>query len=230
MAVTAVVEPTLPAPPAPPELLERDEDGQRLGALLWRPGPGWRAVSSAVLGGGIGPRAWVMNVQVAHGYTRTDPEAHLAELARRAGLRGPGVGLMTAAEVARRGTAADGGAVAVATAGIDVRGWAAAQGPAVPAPQAPGTINIVVTVPAPLTDAALVNAVATATEAKVQALLDAGHDCSGTPTDAVCVLAREPGTAVPTEPFAGPRSLWGARLARAVHAAVGAALPAPGVS
>ncbi|MGW4049760.1 adenosylcobinamide amidohydrolase [Streptomyces sp. NPDC004779] len=226
--MTAVVEPTLPAPPAAPELLERVEDGQRLGALLWRPGPGWRAVSSAVLGGGIGPRAWVMNVQVAHGYTRTDPEAHLADLARRAGLHGPGVGLMTAAEVDRRGTAADGGVGAVATAGIDVRGWAAAPGPAVPAPQAPGTINIVVTVPAPLTDAALVNAVATATEAKVQALLDAGHDCSGTPTDAVCVLAREPGTAVPTEPFAGPRSLWGARLARAVHAAVGAALPAPG--
>ncbi|MFB7943261.1 adenosylcobinamide amidohydrolase [Streptomyces sp. NPDC056049] len=226
--MTAVVEPTLPAPPAAPELLERDEDGQRLGALLWRPGPGWRAVSSAVLGGGIGPRAWVMNVQVAHGYTRTDPETHLADLALRAGLHGPGVGLMTAAEVDRRGTAADGGVVAVATAGIDVRGWAAAPGPAVPAPQAPGTINIVVTVPAPLTDAALVNAVATATEAKVQALLDAGHDCSGTPTDAVCVLAREPGTAVPTEPFAGPRSLWGARLARAVHVAVGAALPAPG--
>ncbi|MFF6787885.1 adenosylcobinamide amidohydrolase [Streptomyces filamentosus] len=210
--------------PELPELLERDEDGQRLGALLWRPGPGWRAVSSAVLGGGLGERHWVMNAQVAHGYTRTDPEAHLAALARRAGLDGPGVGLMTAAEVARRGAARDGGADAVATAGIEVRGWAAAPGPAVPAPQPPGTINIVVTVPAPLTDAALVNAVATATEAKVQALLDAGHDCSGTPTDAVCVLAPAPRPGGPAEAFAGPRSLWGARLARAVHRAVGAAL------
>ncbi|GHI25355.1 adenosylcobinamide amidohydrolase [Streptomyces hydrogenans] len=228
--MTAVVEPTSPALPEPPELRERDEDGQRLGALLWRPGPGWRAVSSAVLGGGIGERAWVMNAQVAHGYTRTDPEAHLAALARRAGLDGPGVGLMTAAEVARHGAARDGGVDAVATAGIDVRGWAAAPVAGVPGPQAPGTINIVVTVPAPLTDAALVNAVATATEAKVQALLDAGLDCSGTPTDAVCVLARTPRTGGLAEPFAGPRSLWGARLARAVHAAVGAALPGPGVS
>ncbi|MCM1949567.1 adenosylcobinamide amidohydrolase [Streptomyces sp. G2] len=222
--MTAVVEPTSPALPEPPELRERDEDGQRLGALLWRPGPGWRAVSSAVLGGGIGERAWVMNAQVAHGYTRTDPEAHLAALARRAGLDGPGVGLMTAAEVARHGAARDGGVDAVATAGIDVRGWAAAPGGGVPGPQAPGTINIVVTVPAPLTDAALVNAVATATEAKVQALLDAGLDCSGTPTDAVCVLARTPRPGGPVEPFAGPRSLWGARLARAVHRAVGDAL------
>ncbi|MFF7813113.1 adenosylcobinamide amidohydrolase [Streptomyces sp. NPDC007945] len=225
--MTVVVEPNRAALP---ELLERDEDGQRLGALLWRHGPGWRAVSSAVLGGGIGERAWVMNAQVAHGYTRTDPEAHLAALARRAGLQGPGVGLMTAAEVARRGTASDGGVDAVATAGTEVRGWAAAAGAGVPGPQAPGTINIVATVPAPLTDAALVNAVATATEAKVQALLDAGHDCSGTPTDAVCVLARAPLPGGPTEPFAGPRSLWGARLARAVHAALGAALSGPGLS
>ncbi|MFF5504901.1 adenosylcobinamide amidohydrolase [Streptomyces roseolus] len=225
--MTVVVEPNRAALP---ELLERDEDGQRLGALLWRHGPGWRAVSSAVLGGGIGERAWVMNAQVAHGYTRTDPEAHLAALARRAGLQGPGVGLMTAAEVARRGTASDGGVDAVATAGTEVRGWAAAPGAGVPGPQPPGTINIVATVPAPLTDAALVNAVATATEAKVQALLDAGHDCSGTPTDAVCVLARAPLPGGPTEPFAGPRSLWGARLARAVHAALGAALSAPGLS
>lgn len=83
----------------------------------------------------------------------------------------------------------------------------------------PGTVNIVVVLPVALSDAALVNAVATATEAKVQALLDAGLDCSGTPTDAVCVAAPDPG-AQPGEPFAGPRSRWGARLARSVHRAV----------
>ncbi|SCD27696.1 Adenosylcobinamide amidohydrolase [Streptomyces sp. DvalAA-19] len=84
--------------------------------------------------------------------------------------------------------------------------------------------------PVALSDAALVNAVATATEAKVQALLDAGLDCSGTPTDAVCIAAPEPGPDG-GEPFAGPRSPWGARIARAVHTAVLAgARPARGLS
>ncbi|MFD5053134.1 adenosylcobinamide amidohydrolase [Streptomyces tendae] len=218
-----------------PEHLTRVEDGERLHALLWRPGPGWRMVSSAVLGGGIAERAWVLNAQVAHGYRRTDPARHLAGLARAAGARGPGVGLMTAADVSAHGRARDGGAEAVATAGVSVRGWAAApqECAAGAAPQEcttgaapPGTVNIVVALPVALSDAALVNAVMTATEAKVQALLDAGLDCSGTPTDAVCVAARAPRDGADVHAFAGPRSEWGARLARAVHRAVRAALPA----
>ena len=81
----------------------------------------------------------------------------------------------------------------------------------------PGTINIVVSVPVPLGDAAYVNAVITATEAKTQALLEAGVRATGTASDAVCIAAP---TAGEREDFAGPRSLWGARIARAVHAAV----------
>lgn len=203
-----------------PEMRTRDEDGERLRALLWRAGPGWRMVSSAVLGGGIGERSWVLNAQVSHGYRRTDPERHLAELARAAGVEGPGVGLMTAADVAAFAHADDGGVEAVVTAGIRVRGWAAAPDEGSLLLARPGTINIVVALPVALTDAALVNAVATATEAKVQALLDASHDCSGTPTDAVCVAARVPRAGDEVQAFAGPRSLWGARLARAVHRAV----------
>ncbi|WP_460369809.1 adenosylcobinamide amidohydrolase, partial [Actinocorallia lasiicapitis] len=112
-----------------------------------------------------------------------------------------------------------------ATVGLRVPTWAAApQGAADPelAPErldlwTPGTINIIVDVPVALTDAALVNAVVTATEAKTQALLDAGYDCSGTASDAICVACAPEGE---PEPFAGPRSVWGARLARAVHTAV----------
>jgi adenosylcobinamide amidohydrolase len=207
-------------------LLSRSEDGERLHALLWTAGPGRRMVSSAVLGGGIGERGWVLNAQVAHGYRRTDPDRHLAELAVEAGVEGLGVGLMTAADVSRHAHAQDGGAEAVVTAGVNVRGWAASPTEGTALPAQPGTINIIVALPVALTDAALVNAVATATEAKVQALLDTGHNCSGTPTDAVCVAAHTPVPGEDVHAFAGPRSLWGARLARAVHQAVRAAVPA----
>ncbi|MFF4186327.1 adenosylcobinamide amidohydrolase [Streptomyces sp. NPDC001691] len=203
--------------------LVRIEDGERLAGLVWRAGGGWRMISSAVLGGGIGERAWVLNAQVSHGYRRADPDRHLADLARDAGVRGPGVGLMTAADVGAYGHAHDGGAEAVVTVGLGVRGWAASPAEGTAAPTRPGTINIVVALPVALTDGALVNAVATATEAKVQALLDSGYDCSGTPTDAVCIAARSPRAGVESEAFAGPRSLWGARVARAVHGAVRAA-------
>ncbi|OIK28339.1 adenosylcobinamide amidohydrolase [Streptomyces malaysiense] len=208
----------------PLRTLTRVECDEQLSALLWRAGAGWRMISSAVLGGGIGERSWVLNAQVSHGYSRTDPAAHLADLARDAGTRGPGVGLMTAADVLRHGRAHEDGVEAVVTAGLGVHGWAATPAPGTALPPAPGTINIIVAVPVALTDAALVNAATTATEAKVQALLDSGYDCSGTPTDAVCVAARVPRPGEQPESFAGPRSLWGARLARAVHSAVCAAV------
>ncbi|MEU7470110.1 adenosylcobinamide amidohydrolase [Streptomyces sp. NPDC044984] len=203
-----------------PRCLTRVENGERLHALLWTAGPGRRMISSAVLGGGIGERTWILNAQVSHGYRRTDPDRHLADLAAAAGARGPGVGLMTAADVSAFTRAQDAGVEACVTAGVDVRGWAARPGEGTSGLQGPGTVNIVVAVPVPLSDAALVNAVATATEAKVQAFLEAGLDCSGTPTDAVCVAARTPGPDEEEHAFAGPRSLWGARLARAVHRAV----------
>ncbi|WSC74367.1 adenosylcobinamide amidohydrolase [Streptomyces sp. NBC_01724] len=202
------------------ELLARQEDGLALHHLVWRLGPGWRVCSSAVLGGGIGPRAWILNAQVPGGYPRLDPDTHLAEIAAAEALAGPGAALMTAADVTAYTVAADEGVTATVTSGLGVRGWAADPAAGIDGPPPPGTVNIVVTVPVALSDAALVNAVATATEAKVQALLDAGLDCSGTPTDAVCVAAPEPRPGAAAQPFAGPRSRWGSRLARAVHGAV----------
>ncbi|GLW57078.1 adenosylcobinamide amidohydrolase [Kitasatospora phosalacinea] len=209
----------------------RIEDGACRHLLVWRAGPGWRMAGSGVLGGGIGERHWVLNAQVRAGYGRMDPAEHLAELAAAQGLSGPGTGLMTAAEVDACTWAGDGGVTALVTTGIGVPTWAAAPAvpapvpapaPAVPAPAAyvPGTINILAVVPAPVSDAGLVNLLTTATEAKVQALLESGHDCSGTPSDAVCVAVRTARPGEAPEPFGGPRSHWGSRLARAVHRAV----------
>ncbi|QXJ26971.1 adenosylcobinamide amidohydrolase [Actinomadura graeca] len=191
-------------------------------------------ISSAMLGGGIGPSGWVLNAQVAGTYARTDPVAHLAELAASHGLDGPGVGMLTAAPVARTVRRDDEGVRVSATVGLRVPTWAASPAgtpdpelapialdgagtqDAPPGPR-PGTINVVVAVPAALSDAALVNAVVTVTEAKTQALLEAGYPCTGTASDAVCVAALADGE---EEPFGGPRSTWGSRMARAVHAAV----------
>src|SRR5690606_5152379 len=124
------VRPVTAAPPPPTvdgllplRRLSRTEGGEELHALLWTAGPGWRMISSAVLGAGLGEREWILNAQVSHGYRRTDPDRHLASLAAAAGMRGPGVGLMTAADVSAYGHGHDEGAEAVATVGISVRGW-----------------------------------------------------------------------------------------------------------
>ncbi|MGW6214697.1 adenosylcobinamide amidohydrolase [Streptomyces sp. NPDC055109] len=219
--MTAVVKPSAdPSGLLSLRQLARVEDGELLHGLLWQPGNDWRMISSAVLGGGIGDRSWVFNAQVSHGYRRTDPDRHLAEMARAAGACGEGVALMTAADVRAYAYADDDGVEAIVTAGLGVRGWAASHATGSAGTPLPGTINIVAALPVALTDAALVNAVATATEAKVQALLNTGHDCSGTPTDAVCIAVQTPRPGDDAQAFAGPRSLWGARLARAVHHAV----------
>ena len=211
------------------DLSWREEDGLRLPMALWHPGPGYRMISSGVLGGGLGPREWVLNAQVAAGYTRTDPAAHLRELASDLGLSGPGIGLLTAAQVTDLVQREDRGVHAAATVGLRLPTWAAVP-PGGPDRQMapidrdvrsrPGTINVIVVVPVPLADAAFVNAVITATEAKAQAVLDAGFAGTGTASDAICIAApAEPGGA-PAEEFTGPRSPWGASIARAVHAAV----------
>jgi adenosylcobinamide amidohydrolase len=208
----------------------------------------------------------VLNAQVPGSYARVDPVAHLRELAADAGLSGPGVGLLTAAQVTDVVQCADEAVHAAATVGLRVPTWAAAPGgvadpelapieirprtaglpppppfelrprtaPVLPAPPEvgppppppfetqprPGTINVVVVLPLPLIDAALVNAVVTATEAKTQAVLEAGYAGTGTASDAVCVACPRPRPGEAAEIFAGPRSPWGGRVARAVHAAV----------
>lgn len=210
------------------DITHRDEDGARaLATTVWRLPDGMRAVSSALVGGGIGPVGWVLNAQVPGGYARMDPERHLDEIAAAHGLAGRGVGMLTAAAVDRTVRGSDGGVEVAATVGLRVPTWAAAPDGGTDPELAPvriprpGTINIQVAVPVPLTDGALVNAVMTVTEAKTQALLEAGYPGTGTASDAVCVVVPVAGPrAGEPEPFAGPRSVWGARVARAVHAAV----------
>ncbi|MER7013899.1 adenosylcobinamide amidohydrolase [Saccharopolyspora sp. NPDC000359] len=187
--------------------------------LVWRCGNPWLAISSAPRGGGIGLRNWVLNATVPTNYDHPDPTAHAGELAAELDLRGEGIGLLTAVDVRHEITASDGGVQASVTTGANAPVWAAA--PAEERAWAPGTINAVCWSPIRLTEAALVNAVATVAEAKAQALAESGVPGTGTVTDATAVLCPAGG---PAELYGGPRSRVGSALARAVHAAVTAGL------
>jgi adenosylcobinamide hydrolase len=180
------------------------------------------AISSAIVGGGIGPVSWVLNLTVDRDYSRLDPADHLAEVADGLGLSGRGIGLMTAVDVGTLSEAQADGATVHATVGISQPVWAAdvlrAPPSAVPTP---GTINLVAAVPVRLSDAALVNAVATITEAKAQALGAHQVPGTGTASDAVCVLCPIAGD---QEVFGGPRSTWGGRLAQATFEAIAAGI------
>lgn len=186
---------------------------------------GWVALSSASVGGGLVWPRWVANVTVDEAFARTDLEAYVEERLRPYGLVGPGPALLTAADVRGwTGGEAD-GVQAWATVAPTRPTWAARPGGRGVrdggAGPRPGTVNIVVALPVPLTTAALVQAVGTVTEAKAQGLLEAGVPGTGTASDALVVLC--PDSAAGGEapvPFAGVRSPWGHRVAEAVRQAV----------
>lgn len=196
------------------------ERGRPSPVLAWRFTEFRLCISSGPLGGGIGLRRWVINATVPLDYDRRDPDRHVTEIGAALGLHDAGCGLLTAVDVTRHHLAADGGVHAAATVGLSSPAWAAAPDGhfrrELPAQQV-GTINVVVAVPVRLSEAALVNAVITATEAKVQALNEVGVQATGTASDAIVVHCPADGAA---ETYGGPRSTFGAPLARAVHAVV----------
>jgi adenosylcobinamide hydrolase len=231
-----VNQPRVPGRALPePELTHRFEDGRDIPVLVWRLPEPVLAISSAVLGGGIGPCGWLLNATVPMSYDRDDPAEHLTGIAGDLGLIGPGVGLLTGVDVADMIAGSESGVRLWATVGLGAPVQAAA--PQTAAQQAAtthtashqaadpqdedtptvGTVNIVAWVPVRLSAGALVNAVATVTEAKTQAIRELGLEATGTATDAVCVLCPSGGAAAD---YAGPRSTWGAPLARAAHRAV----------
>jgi adenosylcobinamide amidohydrolase len=199
-----------------PAIDHRNESDRRLPILVWRFDEPVLAICTGPLGGGLGRRHWAVNATVANSYARLDPGDHLRELAGGLGLAGDGVGMLTAVDVTSHVTRTDSGVLADATVGLGHPTWAAAPDGHLRHLR-PGTINIIAWIPAALSEAALVNTVVSVTEAKSQALWDHGLDATGTGSDAVFVACALSGA---IDPYGGPRSIWGARLARAVYAAV----------
>ncbi len=180
-----------------------------------------RTIGSAVLGGGLGhARSWLC-ATVGSDYARTDPAVDLLERARAAGAPQPVVGMLTAVDVRQVQRRVVGAATVHATVGVGC--GIAAAGDRRPDWAPVGTINLLIELEAALDDAALVGAMQTVVEAKVQALADARVPArngtgwaTGTPTDAVCI-------AVPTGggiPFAGTATAIGGDVAQAVYSAV----------
>jgi adenosylcobinamide hydrolase len=186
------------------------------------------AVSSAVVGGGLGAARAIVNLHVPKHVALPGLEARLAEFAARRGVPAPWIVLLTAAstETAERAEVAEHGlaALAVVTVGLSNR---VAAGVASAAAWAPSTINVIVVVDAAPEPAALVNAVMTVTEVKTALLAAAGVRCddgtlaSGTSTDAVVLAAT--GRGRPCR-FGGPVSELGAVVARAARQALAAGI------
>lgn len=214
---------------------EAPAQGGRRALILDLPTPG-RVLSSAVRGGGLATANWIAALSVPRDWAPpTDRlDAEIDDRLAALGLApGGGVVLLTAVDVAHvhvaDETAAQHRLRIVATVGI---GNAVAAGRTAPhADKGPGTINLIVVYEGALSDAALVGAVQTATEAKAAALFDGGvrtpegWPASGTSTDTVTVICLSGG---PGEPWAGPITPVGAAIGRGVRRTVGDALLAAG--
>lgn len=194
-------------------------------------------LNSSPWGGGFGRHRWLVNRQVDLKYNSEDPIAEMRHFLNRQRLNPEATAcLMTAARVddAAAETAEYGEArvTALVTAGF---GNKARAGLALPKPQLyAGTINTIVLVRGSLTEAAMVNAVITATEAKAAALqaldervaaagAEAGHaepHATGTTTDAVLIAAVGEG---PHYGYAGTATEVGYLIGRTVFDATVAA-------
>ncbi|AEI40228.1 adenosylcobinamide amidohydrolase [Paenibacillus mucilaginosus] len=193
--------------------------------MIVESGTPMRVLNSSMWGEGFTASRRLVNRQVSKHYLADDP---LEEM--RAYFEGQGMpweetaALLTAAELHDRGTryvelGLGGGVYTWVTAGLrnKIRGGKDCEESAL----YPGTINTIVVVDGHLTDAAFVNAVITATEAKTAALQDLDvrlEDCgltaTGTSTDAVIIAALQRGERFR---YAGISTTLGYAISRTVY-------------
>jgi adenosylcobinamide hydrolase len=168
----------------------------------------FRAASTGIEGG-IRPVSTLLNHTVPPGWDHRDPARDLRVVIARNGLPADCFGLMTAVEMKNLCIFQYDFITVFITAGIRYHEEAG-----------PGTINIIICSREGFTDAALLGAIITATEAKVLSLAENGYDLTGTPTDAVIVASE----GEPVHRYAGPVTEAGKRIREAVVFGVAAAL------
>ncbi|MFC4546495.1 adenosylcobinamide amidohydrolase [Paenactinomyces guangxiensis] len=189
-----------------------------------------RVLTSAIMGGEEQAATLILNRHVQKSYCPPDPEAEVKEWlnGKRISTKGTVV-LLTAAYVDQadfRVQASDGFRIAVwATAGVGNAARAGVEGMD-DSPGKPGTINLVLVIDGELTQAAMVNSIITATEAKSAALQDlavtdsAGNIATGTTTDAIVVAATQQRVGSVLHRYAGVASPLGQVIGRLVYRAV----------
>lgn len=187
-----------------------------------------KALSSAVLGGGLRRVRFIINHTVDRNYYgKLTPAKYLSHMARKMNLGSDTVGLMTAVDVKHTvmsfGTRDDVAVAALSTVGVGNACSAGTQNVFFKGPDRPGTINIVVLIDGDLTDAAMVNAVITATEAKSMAMMHAdihlpdGTAATGTTTDAIVIACTAKGK---LHQYSGLATDLGFLVGRTVYKAV----------
>ncbi|MFA6225153.1 MAG: adenosylcobinamide amidohydrolase [Methanoregula sp.] len=133
----------------------------------------FRAASTGI-NGGIRPVSTLFNHTVPAGWDRAEPGKGLSLVAAGAGLAPEYFGLLTAVPVQQCCVLQYDFVTVFITAGIRRE-----------PPESAGTISIIVTSSEGMEDAALLETIMVATEAKADALAALGLPLSGTPTDAV---------------------------------------------
>ncbi|WP_251551832.1 adenosylcobinamide amidohydrolase [Neobacillus muris] len=191
-----------------------------------------RTMSSGVIGSGTGWHRTFVNRHVDKNYNCSDPIQEMAGFLRSKGYEpADTVGMMTAVyleDVVFKGIAGEGFSIFVAvTAGvgnaIDV-----SQSEAHTYRLVPGTINTWIFVNGELTDAAFIQSIMTATEAKAKAMTDlkvadtmTGTIATGTSTDSILVAAAQAGRKLD---FAGTITPLGKLIGKGVYECTSAAI------
>lgn len=196
----------------------------------------YRVLSWAPLNGGFCQARSILNHQVrTDEYPAEESAAFLVGLARQLAIAEPVVGLMTGVLMERLVRRAlhrqDFALECFATVGVSN---ALAVGDPATYDEKPGTINVIVAVNQPLTDAALVEAVAIVTEAKTRALSEARvkstvSDALATGTGTDCVALACP-VGAPVFRYCGKHTGLGELVGRAVYEAVTEGLERAGIN
>ncbi|EIT87049.1 iron (III) dicitrate ABC transporter ATPase [Fictibacillus macauensis ZFHKF-1] len=184
----------------------------------------YKTLSSALIGEGFSWAHTFINRHVPKNYACSDAKQEFQDyIEQQRYSSDETVGMMTAAFIEDVGVASVNNVTAYVTAGVGnacdaSRAWQQ------PTHAAPGTINMFLFIEGTLTDAAFLQAMMTATEAKSAALRDRGvRDeqaqtlATGTTTDCVSVAATQQGKTIH---YAGTATALGKAIGKAVYEAL----------